>query len=211
MFRKPPTDRSNGYADLPVVKDKAIYTRPRWQFDAHGYTRSSGNRPLTPDELEGLDQKAIFQLFKHHSLENVYDFRHDVKIAEAVDKSGWLPTTFMLLQPQSWHPDVWADVVRMRSLNTTQAAKGKEQHLCPLPFDIVERAIEQYSMEGEAVYDPFMGLGTVPYCAVQAKRRGIGCELAPAYFLDAAAYCKAAEQEMSMPSLFDIMQQEQAA
>ena len=211
VFRKPPTDRSNGYADLPVVKDKAIYTRPRWQFDAHGYTRSSGNRPLTPDELEGLDQKAIFQLFKHHSLENVYDFRHDVKIAEAVDKSGWLPTTFMLLQPQSWHPDVWADVVRMRSLNTTQAAKGKEQHLCPLPFDIVERAIEQYSMEGEAVYDPFMGLGTVPYCAVQAKRRGIGCELAPAYFLDAAAYCKAAEQEMSMPSLFDIMQQEQAA
>lgn len=130
VFRKPPTDRSNGYADLPVVKSKDAYTRPRWQFDAHGFMRSSGNRLLTPDELEGLDQAQIFQAFKRHSLQNVYDFRHDVKIAEAVDESGWLPTTFMLLQPQSWHPDVWADVVRMRSLNTHQASKGKEQHLC---------------------------------------------------------------------------------
>lgn len=211
VFRKAPTDRSNGYADVPVVKDKATYTRPRWQFDAHGYMRSSGNRLLMPHELEGLDQKAIFQLFKKHSLEQVYDFRHDVKIAEAVDASGWLPTTFMLLQPQSWHPDVWADVVRMRTLNTTQAATGKEQHLCPLPFDIVERAIEQYSMEGETVYDPFGGLGTVPERSVRMKRFGVACELASSYFLDMAAYCKAAERDMSMPSLFDTLPEVEAA
>jgi len=212
IFRKPPTDSSNGYADVPVVKDKAKYTRPRWQFDAHGFTRSSGDRLLRPEELEGLDQAAIFQMFKRHSLENVYDFRHDVKIAEAVDKSGWLPTTFMLLQPQSWHPDIWADVVRMRSLNTMQGSKGKEQHLCPLPFDIVDRCIEQYSMPGETVLDPFGGLMTVPYCAIKAGRRGIGIELAPNYFMDGAAYCAAAEREQSMPSLFDtITDQEKAA
>jgi DNA modification methylase len=170
IFRKPPSDRSNGYADVPVVKDKAIYTRPRWQFDAHGFARSSGDRPLMPEELEGLDQSAIFKMFKQHSLQNVYDFRHDVRIAEAVDKSGWLPTTFMLLQPQSWHPDVWTDITRMRTLNGAQAAKGKEMHLCPLQFDIVDRAIEQYTMEGETVYDPFGGLMTVPYCAIKLKR-----------------------------------------
>lgn len=212
IFRKPPSDRSNGYADLPVAKDKATYTRPRWQFDAHGFERSSGNRPLTPEELEGLDQAAIFQLFKRHSLENVYDFRHDVTIAEAVDKSGWLPTTFMLLQPQSWSPEVWTDITRMRTLNSTQAAKGKEQHLCPLQFDIVDRCIEQYSMPGEVVLDPFGGLMTVPYCAVKLKRYGRGIELSPTYFLDGAAYCAAVEREMSMPDLFDtINQQEKAA
>jgi hypothetical protein len=48
LFRKPPTDRSNGYADVPVAKDKAIYTRARWQYDAHGFTRSSGNRCCSP-------------------------------------------------------------------------------------------------------------------------------------------------------------------
>ncbi len=211
IFRKAPSDRSNGYADVPVVKDKATYTRPRWQFDAHGFMRSSGNRPLTPTELEGLDQAAIFQVFKRHSLENVYDFRHDVTIAEGVDKSGWLPTTFMLLQPQSWHPDVWTDIARMRTLNSTQAAKGKEQHLCPLQFDIVERCIEQYSMQGETVYDPFGGLMTVPYCSIRMRRRGYGCELSPSYFLDGAAYCAAAAREMGMPDLFEMLEAEQKA
>lgn len=205
IFRKPPTDRSNGYADLPVVKDKAVYTRPRWQFDAHGFARSSGDRPLKPEELEGLDQAQVFRLFRKHSLSNVYDFRHDVRIAEHVDRAGWLPSTFMLLQPQSWHPDVWTDITRMRTLNSTQSAKGREMHLCPLQFDIVDRCIEQYSMPGELVLDPFGGLMTVPYCAVKLKRRGYGIELNPAYFLDGAAYCAAAEREMSMPGLFDSL------
>ncbi|PHR17855.1 MAG: DNA methylase N-4 [Sphingopyxis sp.] len=211
IFRKPPSDRSNGYADVPVVKDKATYTRPRWQFDAHGFMRSSGNRPLAPEDLEGLDQSAIFKKFKRHSLENVYDFRHDVKIAESVDKSGWLPTTFMLLQPQSWHPDVWTDITRMLTLNSTQAAKGKEMHLCPLQFDIVDRCIEQFTMEGETVYDPFGGLMTVPYRAIKLKRYGRGCELSPPYFLDGAAYCAAASRQVSMPDLFALLQDEESA
>lgn len=206
VFRKPPTDRSNGYADVPVVKSKAEYTRPRWQFDAHGFARSSGNRPLRPEELEGLDQAAIFQLFKRHSLENVYDFRHDVRIAEAVDATGWLPTTFMLLQPQSWHPDVWTDITRMRTMNTLQSARGREQHICPMQFDIADRCIEQFTMPGETVLDPFAGLMTVPYCAIKLKRRGVGIELSHSYWLDGCAYCAAAEREMSMPTLFDVLE-----
>src|SRR5690606_5380506 len=189
-------------ADLPVVKDKAVYTRPRRQFDAHGFARSSGDRPLTPEELEGLDQAPVFRLFRQHSLADVHDFRHHVRIAEPVDRAGWLPSTFMLLQPQSWHPDVWTDITRMRTLNSTQSAKGREMHLCPLQFDIVDRCIEQYSMPGELVLDPFGGLMTVPYCAIKPKRRGYRVELSPAYFLDGAAYCAAAEREMSMPGLF---------
>jgi len=32
----------------------------------------------------------------------------------------------------------------------------------------------------------------------------MAAELNPAYFLDGAAYCKAAELEASMPTLFDL-------
>ncbi|MEQ6328120.1 DNA methyltransferase [Pseudomonas chengduensis] len=209
LFRKPPTDRSNGYADVPVVKSKEDFTRPRWQFDAHGFMRSSGNRPLLPEDLDGLEQAAIFQLFKKHSLENVYDFRHDVMIAEHVDKSGWLPSKFMLLQPQSWHPDVWTDITRMLTLNSSQAAKGREQHICPLQFDIVDRAIEQYTMPGEVVYDPFGGIGTTPVRAVKLKRYGRGCELSPPYFLEMANYCAAEERGLAMPDLFALLDAEQ--
>ena len=54
LFHKPQTDRSRGYADTPVAKSKADYTRARWQVDAHAFWRSSGDRPLTPDELAAM-------------------------------------------------------------------------------------------------------------------------------------------------------------
>jgi DNA modification methylase len=210
LFRKPPTTNENSYADVPVVKSKDRYTRARWQFDAHGFARSGGNRRLRPEELEGLEQNVIFKMFREHSLTNVYDFEHDVKIGEHVDARGWLPSTFMLLQPQSWHPDVWTDVTRMRTLNGQQHAKGREMHLCPMQFDIAERVIEQFSMPGETVLDPFAGLMTVPERAVRLGRFGVGIELATNYFLDGLAYCQAAEREMSMPSLFDLPMEQSA-
>jgi DNA modification methylase len=91
-----------------------------------------------------------------------------------------------------------------------QYAAGREMHLCPLQFDIVDRAIVQYSMQGELVFDPFMGIGTVPVRALKLGRRGLGIELSPKYFPDAVAYCRAAEAEAEVPSLFDALEAEAA-
>jgi DNA modification methylase len=95
----------------------------------------------------------------------------------------------------------------MRTLNTLQERKGQEQHLCPLPLDIADRLITQYSMPGETVYDPFAGLATVPYCAVKLGRRGLGVELNPDYWRDGAAYVEAAERKASIPTLFDLIEE----
>lgn len=209
LFRRPPTDRSNGYADLPVVKDKVDYPRARWQLDAHGFARSSGDRLLAPEDLVGLPAKIIYRLFRRHSAENIYDFEHHIRCGEALEAAQQLPPTFMLLPPHSWHPDVWTDVARMRTLNSSQAAKGREMHLCPLQFDIVERLITQCSMPGEVVYDPFAGLMTVPYCAVRLDRQGWGCDLNSTYFADGAVYLEAAAQGRLAPTLFDLVDAEQ--
>lgn len=206
LFRKAPTDTSNGYADVPVVKSKKEFTRPRWQFDAHGFMRSSGNRLLLASEFDGLTYDRIFQAFRRHSLERVFDMGADVAIAEHLDQKGKLPTKFMLCQPQSWHPDVWTDITRMRTLNMFQARAGQEMHLCPLQFDICDRIIEQFSMPGETVFDPFAGLGTVPFCAVKLGREGIGCELSADYYRDSITYLKAAQMRASIPTLFDLSQ-----
>lgn len=205
LFRKPPTDTINSYADNPVVKRKDSYTRSRWQVDAHGFARSSGDRLLQPEELENLTHAQIFQTFRDFSLNQVYDFEHHVKIGEHLDSLKMLPVTFMLLQPQSWSDEVYTDITRMLTLNGAQSSKGREMHLCPMQFDLADRIIEQFSMPGEKVFDPFGGLMTVPYRAILKGRYGIGCELSARYFLDGAYYCKAAEKEMSMPSLFDVV------
>ncbi|HEY1772459.1 MAG TPA: DNA methyltransferase [Gammaproteobacteria bacterium] len=211
VFRKGNTDPSNGYADLPVVKDKGAYTRGRWQYDAHGFMRSSGNRLLLSPELRKLTQADIFKLFKKHSLEDVYDFRFDVSVAEHMDSLGWLPSTFMLLQPQSLHEDVWTDVTRMRTLNSLQSSAGKEMHLCPLQFDVVDRCIEQYTMKGETVLDFFGGLATVAYRAVKLGRKGLSIELNSGYWADGCTYCAAAERDVDMPDMFQLLEQEAAA
>lgn len=204
VFRKPPADSSDSYADTPVVKDKGGYTRSRWQVDAHGFWRSNGDRPLAPEDFEGLPHDKVFRLFRDHYTGHVYDHETHVAVGEALEAKRRLPTGFMLLQPPSWHPEVWTDVARMRTLNMLQERKGKQMHLCPLQFDIVERLIRLHSMEGETVFDPFAGLGTVPYMAVKMGRRGLGVELNPQYFADSVVYLRAAEREVSVPSLFDL-------
>lgn len=218
LFRKPPSDRSNGYADRPVKKAKKEwnpeekdwrneggYSRARWQLDAHGFARSSGNRALRPGDLDGLDADVVYKVWKQHSLNEVYDFEHHVQIGESLEMQGRLPPTFMLLPPHTLHPDVWTDVARMMTINAEQERKGNELHLCPLQYDIVDRAIAQFTEPGEWVFDPFGGLMTVPYRALRLGRKGIGVELNSTYYLDGLKYVEAAAQKVEMPTIFDFL------
>lgn len=202
LLRKPQTDRSRGYADEPVKKDKADYTRAQWQVDAHAFWRSSGNRQLTADELAALGPDKLAKAFTEYSLSNVYDYDFHVRIGQELELRGALPSTFMSLAPGSHQADVWHDVNRMITLNGNQTQKGLQNHVCPLQFDIVDRLITRYSNPGELVHDPFGGLMTVPYRAIKQGRRGSASELNTAYFFDGIQYLQAAEKEVAMPDLF---------
>lgn len=202
LFRKPQTDRSRGYGDVPVTKSKQDYTRGRWQVDAHAFWRSSGNRLLTAEDLAGMGPDKLAKAFTEYSLQNVYDYEHHVKIGEDLEARGALPSTFMSLAPGSHDDTVWHNVNRMLTLNTQQGQKRAMLHVCPLQFDIIDRLITRYSNAGDKVYDPFCGLGSVPYRALKLGRRGQGSELNTGYFFDSVQYLNAMEREISMPDLF---------
>lgn len=202
LLRKPQTDRSRGYADEPVKKDKADYTRAQWQVDAHAFWRSSGNRQLTAEELAILGPDNLAKAFTEYSLANVYDYDFHVRIGQELELRGALPSTFMSLAPGSHQAEVWHDVNRMITLNGNQTQKGLQNHVCPLQFDIVDRLINRYSNPGDLVHDPFGGLMTVPYRAIKLGRRGSASELNTAYFFDGVQYLQAAEKEVAMPDLF---------
>lgn len=204
LFHKPQSDRTRGYADVPVTKSKEAYSRARWQVDAHAFWRSSGDRPVTPEEWADLPVGEIPKAFTRASLGDVYDYESHVRIGEYLDGMGRLPATFMALAPGSWHSDVWTDVNRMRTLNTEQSRKRQQMHVCPLQFDIVDRLIERYSNTGELVYDPFGGLFTVPLRAMRMGRRGRAVELNTDYFLDGVKYLEAEERKQEMPTIFDL-------
>jgi hypothetical protein len=218
LFRKAPTDSSSGYADERVTKtarwwnDKSGeweqpegYSLARWQVDAHAKWRSSGERLLAREDMVGQTAQTVYRLYRGFSHASVYDHEHHIGLVEALTEARQLPTGFALLPPAAWHPDVWSDVARMRTLNGVQQAKGKEMHLCPLQFDIVDRLIRRFSNEGDLVFDPFGGLMTVPLRAVAMKRRGRGHELNPGYFADGVAHLREQDAARSVPTLFDLL------
>jgi DNA modification methylase len=206
LFRKLPTDRSTAYADIPVVKSKEEYTRARWQIDAHGYWRSSGDRLISKEELQEMPVQSLQKAYREVSRNSIYHYEEHVALAEALDKDGRLPAAFMVVAPGSWNQlEVWDDINRMRTLNTTQSRRREQLHVCPLQLDIVERIIERYSNKGDVVYDPFGGLMTVPMTAIKMGRYGYGCELNPDYFRDGLGYCQCAEDDIEAPTLFDFI------
>ena len=174
-------------------------------MDAHGFARSAGNRSLTPEELRGIPHQKVFGMFHDYNLRNIYDFEHHVKLGEEMERQGRLPVTFMLLQPPSWHPDVWTDITRMLSLNSAQSAKGRQTHLCPLQFDIADRVISQMSNPGDVILDPFSGLGTVPARAVALGRIGSGDRTAQGLLHGRLHVLQGSREKVATPSLFDTL------
>jgi len=211
LFRKPQSDRSRGYADVPVIKSKDEYSRARWQIDAHALWRSSGDRFLSAEEMSGYGPDVLAKMFTERSLQTVYDYQQHVALGEALDERNALPSTFMSIAPGSHHPEVWHDVNRMFTLNSEQSARNMNNHICPLQFDIVDRLINRYSNKGDWVFDPFGGLLTVPFRAIKLGRKGRASELNTGYYFDGLRYLEAAEKEVDMPSLFDFEAMEQAA
>ncbi|UBM59473.1 site-specific DNA-methyltransferase [Marinilongibacter aquaticus] len=65
----------------------------------------------------------------------------------------------------------------------TQGSWGNKyiKHFCPLPESMVATMIQISSDEGDIVFDPFAGTGTVLSQSAYMKRRYIGLELNPSY------------------------------
>ena len=210
LLRKLPTDQTRAYADDPVTKNIEDYSLARWQIDAHADWKSSGDRLLSYEDVKGCNIETVRHYFRKFSMEHVYNYEDHVRFAEDMEAAGRLPKTFMAIDPVSHKDYIWDDVTRMRTLNTRQSQKNRQNHICPLQLDIVERLIERYSNKGELVFDPFGGIGTVPYCAVRMGRKGMSTELNYEYWRDGLTYLREAELEKTSPTLFDFIDEKVA-
>ena len=205
LFRKKPSENNNAYADEPCVKTKDEYKIDRWQLDAHAYWKSSGNRFMSSEELSVSDMKAVFNRWREFDKNNLYDFQEHLKVCSDLEKLGKLSRLFMTIPPTSNTDMVWTDVNRMNTLNTNQANRKKEKHICPLQLDIIERLIERFTMKGDVINDPFGGLFSTAYKALELGRSAISSELNPEYYDDGLFYLKSIEYKINVPTLFDVL------
>lgn len=207
LFRKwhpSMSPNGNAYGPEPVTKDNEEYTRARWQIHASEIWRDSGDRLVDPEFLKTMKVEEIRRWWIEYTTNKIYDYEEHVKLCEIVDEAGHLPSAWMLFAPHSHNPDIWTDIHRIDTLNTEQSRKVQEQHVCPLQISVIQRLIERYTNPGDIVFEPFMGIGSVPYQALKMGRQAYGVELNPNYFGFAVGYCERAEENLQTPTLFDL-------
>lgn len=104
----------------------------------------------------------------------------------------------------------WDDIRIGRVLPYKESREpDDERHMHPLQLDVIERSVVLRSNPGETVLTPFMGVGSEVYGAVINGRKGVGIELAPKYYRQAAKNLRAApspEERIENGSLFDLIE-----
>lgn len=103
---------------------------------------------------------------------------------------------------------IWEDIREKRVLPYKLARDAEdEKHVHALQLDVIERCVQFYSLEGETVLTPFLGVGSEVYGAVRNGRRGIGIELKPTYYRQACLNVAQAlldRDTVEEQSLFDL-------
>jgi len=75
----------------------------------------------------------------------------------------------------------------------------KTIHPSQKPIRLINELINDFTSEGDIVFDPFMGSGSIGVSCARYKRKYIGCEIDNKYFEIAK---KRIENELSQPKLF---------
>lgn len=92
---------------------------------------------------------------------------------------------------QRYASPIWMDINPSNTLQYRAAkAEKDEKHICPLQLDVIHRALQLWSTEGDTVFTPFMGIGSEIYEAIKLNRKGIGIELKDSYFEQAVLNIK---------------------
>lgn len=182
-------------------------TLAQWQIDADAFWQSSGDRLITPAEMAKWDLKKIRKWWNEFNPNVVYDYRAHIQLLQELEGNGKLSKEFTTLPLISNSSYIWNNVNRMHGLNLEQSRRKERNHICPQPYDEVDRVIELYSNEGELIADPFNGLGTTGVRALKKKRRYFGTELNDQYAEHSAFYLKKEEEKVVIPTLFDLIKE----
>jgi DNA modification methylase len=105
---------------------------------------------------------------------------------------------------QRYASPVWMDINPSDTLQKESAREEEdERHICPLQLEVIRRGIELWSNPKDVVLDPFDGIGSTGYVALDMGRRHIGVELKRSYYEQAAKNCEAADRRHEQATLLD--------
>jgi DNA modification methylase len=153
--------------------------------------KKPGDNPIPVEHPDGLRDYAGEEEIPQHLILEYYNFTGDQRVNRL---SHWIWRRYA--------SPVWMDIDPGGLLPYVEARESdEEKHVCPLQLQVIERLLVLYSNPGEIVLTPFLGVGSEIYKAVQMGRRGIGSELKPSYFRQAAQNISHAKDEVAQTKL----------
>jgi DNA modification methylase len=92
------------------------------------------------------------------------------------EKQNRRESAFFWEERNAWFSDVWLDVKGASQSLGDRAARLRS---AAFPFKVPYRLINMFSVKGDTVVDPFLGIGTTMWAAMAAARNCIGYEIEP--------------------------------
>jgi DNA modification methylase len=144
-----------GFSALPAIL---------WRKQTNAPNKFMGSGMLPPGAYVTLEHEHILIVRKGKKRE----------FKRLKEKQIRRQSAFFWEERNLWFSDIWLDV------------KGASQNLfdhkvrnrsAAYPFELPYRLINMFSIKGDTVLDPFLGIGTTMYAAMTAGRNSIGFEL----------------------------------
>lgn len=105
------------------------------------------------------------------------------------------PEEFPVSEWQELASPCWMDIKQSNTLNKKAAREDKdERHIAPLQLDLIQRGLRLWSIKGDVVFSPFMGIGSEGYVSLGMGRKFVGIELKKSYYDLAVQNLKDAEK-----------------
>jgi len=114
---------------------------------------------------KGHAQPAMKDRVLNRRSELILVFEKDYAISRQFKKANF---------PRGTMEDVWQI--------KPERKKHQDYHGATFPEDLVSRIVENFSDEGDVVYDPFLGTGTTAAVSKRLNRRYLGSEISKKYF-----------------------------
>lgn len=147
--------QSLGFSSLPGIL---------WRKQTNAPKKFMGSGTLAPGAYVTLEHEFILIFRKGPKREFI----------DSHQKSLRRESAFFWEERNNWFSDIWFDLK-----GTAQNLNNDKMRLrsAAFPFELPYRLINMFSIKGDLVVDPFLGMGTTMFAAIAAGRNSIGYEI----------------------------------
>lgn len=122
----------------------------------------------------GMYPAGAYVTYEH---EYILIFRKGGKrVFKGTEKELRQKSAFFWEERNEWFSDLWEIKGTTQKINNSKSTRTRN---ASFPFEIPYRLVNMYSVKGDTVLDPFVGLGTTNIACMLSNRNSIGIDIDP--------------------------------